>query len=421
VASEPTIGRQSEIYIGGMSGQAPLVPVGARRLEEAARRKMTPRAYAYVAGGAGAESTVRANREAFERRRIVPRMLRDVSQREMGIELFGRRLPAPLLTAPVGVLELAHPDADLAVARAAAEAGVPMIFSSQASVSMEACARAMGDAPRWFQLYWSRNDALVESFVRRAEGCGCEAIVVTLDTTLLGWRARDLDLAYLPFLRGKGIAQYVSDPVFLASLGGAAPPAGERRVNLHTLRAFAELVRAHPGGFWKNVRSGAPLAAVQQFVGTYSRPSLTWGDLPFLRERTKLPVLLKGILHPDDARRALDAGMDGIIVSNHGGRQVDGAIATLDALPSIVDAVGGRVPVLMDSGIRGGADVFKALALGARAVCVGRPYVYALALQGRAGVLELLRNLIADFELTMGLAGCRSVDEIGPECLASSG
>jgi lactate 2-monooxygenase len=402
-----------------MAGEKPLVPVDARRLEEAARRKMTPEAYAYVAGGAGAESTVRANREAFERRRIVPRMLRDVSARETGIELFGRHLPAPLLVAPIGVLELAHPDADLAVARAAAEAGVPMIFSSQASVPMEECAGAMGESPRWFQLYWSKNDALVESFVRRAEASGCEAIVVTLDTTLLGWRARDLDLAYLPFLRGRGIAQYVSDPVFLDSLKNPAPsPAAKRKVNLHSLRAFAELTRRHPGAFLRNLRSGVPLAAVQQFIATYSRPSLTWDDLPFLRERTKLPVLLKGILHPDDARRALDHGMDGIIVSNHGGRQVDGAVATLDALPAIAEAVGGRVPVLMDSGVRGGADVFKALALGARAVCVGRPYVYALALQGRAGVLELLRNLVADFELTMGLAGCRSVDEIGPECLA---
>ncbi|HYH83496.1 MAG TPA: alpha-hydroxy-acid oxidizing protein, partial [Longimicrobium sp.] len=261
---------------------------------------------------------------------------------------------------------------------------------------------------------------LVESLVARAESSGCEAIAVTLDTTLLGWRARDLDLAYLPFLRGKGIAQYVSDPVFLDSLRNPAPPAAgqpKRKVNLHSLGAFAELTRAHPGRFWKNLRSGAPLAAVQQFITTYSRPSLTWADLPFLRERTKLPILLKGILHPDDARRALDLGVDGIIVSNHGGRQVDGAIATLDALPAIVGAVGGRVPVLMDSGIRGGADVFKALAFGARAVCVGRPYVYALALAGRAGVLELLRNLIAEFELTMGLAGCRSVAEIGPESL----
>jgi lactate 2-monooxygenase len=403
-----------------MAGKKPLVPIDPRRLEEAARRKMSPEAYAYVAGGAGAEATVAANRAAFERRRIVPRMLRDVSVRDTSVELFGRTLPAPLLAAPVGVLELAHPEADLAVARAAAAAGVPMVFSSQASVAMEACAAAMGAAPRWFQLYWSKSDALVESFVRRAEGCGCEAIVVTLDTTLLGWRARDLELAYLPFLRGKGIAQYVSDPVFLASLDDPLPaPGGEakRTVNLHTLAAFAELTRAHPGGFWKNLRSKAPLAAVQRFIATYSRPSLTWADLPFLRERTKLPVLLKGILHPDDARRALDHGMDGIVVSNHGGRQVDGAIATLDALPAIVQAVGGRVPVLMDGGVRGGADVFKALALGARAVCVGRPYVYALALAGEAGVREFLRNLAADFELTMGLAGCASVAEIGPEAL----
>ncbi|HEX9939588.1 MAG TPA: lactate 2-monooxygenase [Longimicrobium sp.] len=418
--SHAALGRQSQVYVGGMAGQKPLIPVGARELEHAARRRMTPEAYAYVAGGAGSESTVRANRDAFERRRIVPRMLRDVGERDVSVELFGRTLPAPLLVAPVGVLELAHAEADVAVARAAAEAGVPMVFSSQASVSMEECARAMGDSPRWFQLYWSKNDAVVESFVRRAEGCGCEAIVVTLDTTLLGWRTRDLDLAYLPFLRGKGIAQYVSDPVFIASLSQPVPPATPppaRKVNLSSLAAFAALVRAHPGSFLKNLRSGVPLAAVQQFIATYSRPSLTWDDLPFLRARTKLPILLKGILHPDDARRALDHGMDGIIVSNHGGRQVDGAVATLDALPAIAAAVGGRVPVLMDSGVRGGADVFKALALGARAVLVGRPYVYALALAGHAGVLELLRNLVADFELTMGLAGCRSVAEIGPECL----
>jgi lactate 2-monooxygenase len=416
--------RQSEVYVGGMAGQKPLVPVGARELEAAARRRMTAEAFAYVAGGAGGEATMRANLAAFERRRIVPRMLRDVGERDISVELFGRALPAPLLTAPVGVLELAHAEADLAVAQAAAEVGVPMVFSSQASVPMEACAKAMGDSPRWFQLYWSKNDAVVESFVRRAEACGCEAIVVTLDTTLLGWRTRDLELAYLPFLRGKGIAQYVSDPVFMESLrqpvAPAAPPP-PRKVNLTSLAAFAALTRAHPGSFLKNLRSGVPLAAVQQFIATYSRPSLTWNDLPFLRARTRLPILLKGILHPDDARRALDCGMDGIIVSNHGGRQVDGSIATLDALPPIVAAVDGRVPVLMDSGIRGGADVFKAVALGARAVLVGRPYVYALALAGRAGVAELLRNLIADFELTMGLAGCASVGEIDSECLLAEG
>ena len=418
---ESALTRQSEVYIRGMAGHRPRIPVDAQGLERAAKRAMTPEAFAYVAGGAGGESTVRANREAFERRPIVPRMLRDVSARDTSVELFGRTLATTLLTAPVGVLELAHPDADRAVAQACAAAGVPMIFSSQASVSMEACAREMGSAPRWFQLYCSKNDALVESFVRRAEACGCEAIVVTLDTTLLGWRARDLEMAYLPFLRGKGIAQYVSDPVFLASLDHPlpAPTDGQKReVNLHSLRAFAELTRAHPGRFFANLRSKKPLAAVQQFIATYSRPSLTWSDLPFLRARTKLPILLKGILHPDDARRALDHGVDGIVVSNHGGRQVDGAIATLDALPGVVEAIGGRMPVLMDSGIRGGADVFKAIALGARAVLVGRPYVYALALAGRDGVLELLRNFAADFELTMGLAGCSRISEIGPEALA---
>ena len=416
--------RQSEVYVTGMGGQTPLLPVGAAELEELARKAMSEPAFAYVAGGAGAESTVRENRAAFERWRIVPRMLRDVSARDTSVELFGRRLPSPLLTAPIGVLELAHREADLGVARAAAAEGVPVIFSSQASVPMEVCARAMGDSPRWFQLYWSKNDALVESFVRRAEACGCEAIVVTLDTTLLGWRTRDLDLAYLPFLRGMGIAQYVSDPVFLASLD--EPPTGpapavKPRVNFLSVSALVAMNRRHPGRFIDNLRSGVARRAVQQFIATYSRPSLTWDDLPFLRERTKLPILLKGILHADDARRAMDAGVDGVIVSNHGGRQVDGAIASLDALPGVVEAVGGKAPVLFDSGIRGGADVFKALALGARAVCVGRPYVFALALAGADGVRELLRNLMADFELTMALAGCRSVTEITREALVRGG
>ncbi len=206
----------------------------------------------------------------------------------------------------------------------------------------------------------------------------------------------------------------------VASATSSAAPAPKRTVNLHSLRVFAELTRAHPGGFWKNIRSKAPLAAVQQFVATYSRQSLVWDDLRFLRERTTLPLLLKGILHPDDARRGLEHGIDGLIVSNHGGRQVDGAIGALEALPAVVDAVGGRVPVLMDGGVRGGADVFKAIALGGRAVLVGRPYVYALALAGRAGVLELIRALIAEFELTMTLSGHRSVSEIGPDALAAT-
>ena len=414
------LSRQTEIYLDGVRGRRPRIPVDVERLEVEAKRAMSREGFAYVAGGAGAEATMRANRAAFDAWRIVPRMLRDVSERDTRVELFGRTLPAPVLTAPIGVLEMAHAGADVAVARAASSLGVPMIFSNQASASMEACAAVMGDAPRWFQLYWSRSDELVESFVRRAEACGCEAIVVTLDTTMLGWRTRDLELGYLPFLRGKGIAQYTSDPVFQRQLGeplpGPAPRTG--RVTLAALRSFAQMVRAHPGSFFQNARSGAPLAAVRRFIATYSRPSLTWNELAFLRERTRLPILLKGILHPDDARRAVDHGISGVVVSNHGGRQVDGSIGALDALPGVVDAVAGSIPVLMDSGIRGGADVFRAVALGARAVCVGRPYVYALALAGEHGVREYLRNLLADFELTMGLAGCRDIGEITRESLA---
>ena len=399
--------RQSAVYAAGVSGRRPRVPVEVERLEQAAERTMSEEAFAYVAAGAGAGRTKAANREAFDRWRIVPRVLRDASERRLETELFGRTLPAPLLLAPVGVLELAHPEADLAVGRAAAAQGVPMVFSNQASRAMEDVAAAMGDAPRWFQLYWSTSNDLVESFVSRAERCGCEAIVVTLDTTLLGWRPRDLDLAYLPFLRGKGIAQYTSDPVFRRMLDkpGGDGPERSPEINLAALRTLIALTRAYPDRFLRALRTGRARAAVERFVAIYSRPSLTWEDLPFLRERTRLPIVLKGILHPDDARRALDQGMDGIVVSNHGGRQVDGAIATLEALPGVLEAVDGRAPVLLDSGVRGGADAFKALALGATAVMLGRPYVYGLALAGEAGVREVIQNVIGELDLTLGLAG----------------
>jgi lactate 2-monooxygenase len=395
------------------------VPTDATLLEERAREAMTPEAFAYVAGGAGTGATMRANRDAFDRWRIVPRMLRDVSERDSSVELFGRTLPAPFLIAPIGVLEMAHREAERAVARAVRGLEVPMVYSSQASVAMEEVTAILGDSPRWFQLYWSVRNELVESFVSRAEACGCEAIVVTLDTTILGWRTRDLDLGWLPFLRGMGIAQYTSDPVFTKLLGeaGGSGEVPQPKPNFSALKVLIQVARNYPDRFLNALRSGQARAAVQQFVQIYSRPSLTWDDLPFLRERTKLPVLLKGILHPDDARRAVDEGIDGIVVSNHGGRQVDGGIATLDALPPIVEAVDGRIPVLLDSGVRSGADIFKALALGARAVLLGRPHVYGLALAGEAGVREVVTNFMADFDLTMGLAGCRSVSEIGPEAL----
>jgi lactate 2-monooxygenase len=412
--------RQTQIYLGGISGRRPRVPIDAGRLEQRARRRMSADAFAYVAAGAGNERTLAANRAAFDRWRIVPRMLRDVERRDTGVELFGRRLDSPFLLAPIGVLELAHPEADVAVAGAARDTRTPMIFSNQASRPMETLAGILGESPHWFQLYWSKSDELVESLARRAKACGCEAIVVTLDTTVLGWRTRDLERAYLPFLRGKGIAQYTSDPAFgrlIAAPGAPPPPEQQPRPNLHALRTLIALTRAYPGGFLNTLRSGQGRAAVQRFIDIYSRPSLRWEDLPFLRERTDLPILLKGILHPDDAARAVEQGIDGIVVSNHGGRQVDGAIATLEALPEVAKAVDGRIPILLDSGIRGGADAFKALALGASAVLIGRPYVYGLAIAGRAGVVEVIENLRADFELTMALAGCSEVAQIGPDAL----
>ena len=408
--------RQFEVYVSGARGAYPSVPVSYERLEQRARATMSPEGFAYVAGGAGREETMGANRAAFERWRIVPRMLRDVSRRETAVELFGSRLPTPIVLCPIGVLEMAHRDADVAVARAAAAEGIPMIFSNQASRPMEECAAAMGDAPRWFQLYWSTSDELVESLVARAERCGCSAIVLTLDTTMLGWRVRDLDLAYLPFLRGKGLAQYTSDTTFMAgvqeTLRETPPPTG--RVTLSALGALWEMAGALPGSRLRNIRSGEARAVVRRFVETYSRPSLTWEALAFLRDRTKLPILLKGILHPADAAAAIEHGMDGIVVSNHGGRQVDGSVATMDALPAIVHVVAGRVPVLLDSGVRSGADVFRALALGATAVGLGRPYVWWLAAGGEEGVRTVVRNLRADFDLTLGLAGCAGLADIGP-------
>lgn len=409
------LSRQRDIYTKGVSGARPLAPTQADALEERARACMSEAAFAYIAGGAGGELTLRRNRSAFGRWGIVPRLLRDVSAADTSVVLLGRRLPAPILLSPVGVLDMAHPEADLAVGRAAASLGLPFIFSNQASVAMEQTAAVMGSGPRWFQLYWSKSRELVASFVQRAEACGCEAIVVTLDTTMLGWRPRDLDLAYLPFLRGRGIAQYTSDPVFQRLIDepdaeGAAP--ARSRIRPATLKALWELTRRYPGPFWGNLRSGRPLKAVRKFIGLYTNPALNWDDLPFLREHTRLPILLKGIVHPDDARRAMDAGIDGLVVSNHGGRQVDGAVSSIEMLPALAEATGGALPLILDSGVRTGADVFKALALGATAVAVGRPYAYGLAIGGQAGVEEVLANLWADFELTMRLSGCTSVREI---------
>lgn len=412
-------GWQKHIYLNGLAGKKPGVNISLSDLEQRAKSILSTRAFDYIAGGAGLEHTVSHNRSAFDKYRIIPRMLNDVSERDTSVEIFGKRLPFPLLLSPVGVLELAHRDADMAVARAAARTGVPFIFSNQASVAMENVATAMSDNTRWFQMYWSKSRDLVASFARRAEACGCTAIVVTLDTTLLGWRTRDLDLAYLPFLEGKGIAQYTSDPVFQKLMDEPDPTLPEKRsVTIHSLGGLIRMTSAYPGGnFLSKLLSGRPRQAVQKFVSIYSNPALTWSDLSFLRNNTRLPILLKGILHPDDASKALDHGVNGIIVSNHGGRQVDGAVATLDSLPDIAKVINKKIPVFVDGGIRGGADMFKALALGADAVCIGRPYAYGLAIAGEEGVFEVIRNFMADFELTMALSGCRNVKEIGKQSL----
>jgi lactate 2-monooxygenase len=406
--------RQTGIFVTGVGGKRPLVPVSPERLEASAAERMSREAAAYVIGSAGTEATARANRAAFDKHPILPRVLRDVSKRDLSVNLFGRTHRAPLLLAPIGVLEMAHRDADLAVARAAKAESVGYVFSNQASVAMETCASAMGEAPRWFQLYWSSDDDFVRSVVKRAEQCGCEAIVLTLDTTLLGWRPRDLDLGSLPFLRGLGLAQYLGDPVFREKIPPSPPETGFKPKGFGIVNAALSLRR-------KGKEFGLSMqqmrCAVAHFVATYSRPDLTWNDIARLREMTKLPILLKGVRSAEDAKLAAQHGVNGLIVSNHGGRQVDGERGSLDNVPDVV-AAAGSMPVLFDSGIRSGADVFKALALGAKAVLLGRPYVYGLALAGEAGVREVIQNTIAELDLTMALSGVASIAEINRACLA---
>ncbi|HEV1997118.1 MAG TPA: alpha-hydroxy-acid oxidizing protein, partial [Candidatus Dormibacteraeota bacterium] len=322
--------------------------------------------------------------------RLVPKMLRGTERRDCSINVLGAASPAPFMLAPVGVQGIAHDDAELAVGRAAAATGIPMIVSSASSTPMEAIAEALGDTPRWYQLYWVSDREVVESLVRRAEQSGHAAIVLTLDTLHLGWRDRDLrNHAFLPFLGAKGIAQFTSDPVFRSRL--AETPEDN------------------------------PLLAGLTWVTMFPNLGLTWADTAWLKEITSLPLVAKGVLSADDARMAVDAGFSGIIVSNHGGRQVDGAIASLDALPAVRAAVGPDFPVLMDSGIRRGSDVLKAGALGADAVLLGRPYMWGLAVGGQAGVEQVIRNLGAETDLTMALCGRTSFRGLDRDLLVREG
>jgi len=370
---------QFGIYLAGLEGRLPSLPLRYEDLEARAREVLDRAAYWYVAGGAG-EASMAANRQAFDRYPLMPRMLTDVSRRDLGTTVLGKRRTTPLMIAPLGVQEILHEDAELAVARAAAGLDVPMILSTVSSVPMEEVKHELGDSAGWYQLYWPSDDELATSLVQRAEKVGYEAIVVTLDTKMLAWRERDLDGAYLPFLEGKGLANYTTDPVFCAGLD--RPPAEDMQ------------------------------AVVQHWSRLFASPERNWADLAKLREATSLPLILKGVLHPEDALAARRAGMDGVIVSNHGGRQVDGSVAALDALPGVVDAVGAHMDVLFDSGIRRGTDVLKAIAIGANAVLVGRPFAWGLACAGEAGVAEVLRRLLADTDLSLALSGHDRIDAL---------
>ncbi len=375
---------QNAIYV---SGESPW-PIAPEEWETRAAEVLEPGPFDYIAGGAGSEATMRANLEAFERRRLRPRMLTGNSERDISVEVLGTSSPAPFLLAPIGVLSIAHAEGELAVARAAAATDVPIVLSCAASQSIEAVAEAMGEAQRWFQLYWVNDRDVVASLVERAEAAGYGAIVVTLDTLTLGWRPRDLRKAYLPFVTGEGCAQFFSDPVFRSRL--ERPPEEDM------------------------------LAAAVAMLATFPNLGLTWDDLAWLRDRTKLPLLVKGVLTAEDAQRARECGVDGIVVSNHGGRQVDGAIAALDALVDVREAVGSEAVVLMDGGIRRGADVLKAVALGADAVLLGRPYAYALAVGGQEGVETMIRHLMAETDLTLALLGGTRAADLDSTWIAAS-
>ena len=377
---------QLDIYFGGLAGQVPELPMSYAELERRAEEVMSEQLWSYVSGGAGNEHTQRANVSAFERWGLMPRMLRGAAQRDVTVELFGKELPTPLMLAPVGVIGLCGEDdhGDLATARASAATGVPMVASTLMQDPMEDVAAALGDTPGWFQLYPPNDRELCESFVRRAEASGWSAIVVTLDTLTLGWRPRDLSIASFPQLKGLCLANYFSDPVFRSKL--------------------------------EKTPEEDPATATGLWAVTFGNPGMTWDDLDWIRSITELPLLLKGVCSADDVRQALDHGVDGIYCSNHGGRQANGGLPALDCLPAVVEAAG-EAPVVFDSGVRTGADVVKALALGASAVGIGRPYAYGLAVGGQAGIEHVVKCLLAETDLIMAVDGYGSIADLTPDTM----
>ncbi|MGW4482307.1 alpha-hydroxy-acid oxidizing protein [Amycolatopsis sp. NPDC004368] len=380
---------QNEIYFAGLTGRVPTMPMVYAELEARAAQALPPSVLSYVAGGAGDEATQRGNAEAFGRWGVVPRMFVGAKDRDLSVDLFGLKLPSPLFLAPVGVAGLCTQDGhgDLATARAAARTGVPMVASTLTVDPIEQVVPELGDTPGFFQLYTPTDRELAASLVARAEKAGFKGIVVTLDTWVTGWRPRDLSTANFPQLRGHCLANYFTDPVFRARLGKAP--------------------------------EDDPVAAVGLWAQLFGNP-LTWDDLPWLRSLTSLPLIVKGIQHPEDARRAIDGGVDGIYCSNHGGRQANGGLPALDCLADVVDA-SADTPVLFDSGVRSGADIVKALALGARAVGIGRPYVWGLALGGVDGAVHVLRSLLAEADLIMAVDGYPALADLTRDSLRKVG
>ena len=360
---------QTEIYRRGMyDNVVPTVTTNPNKLEAQAKEAMNKRSYNYVGGGAGEGATMDANRLAFRTWKVVPRMLRDTTHRNLKTTILGKEYPTPCLVAPVGVQSIFHEDKETGVAEVAAEIGVPYILSTASSSTIEEVAEANGDGHRWFQLYWPHDKEITESMLSRAKKSGYEVLVVTLDTWSLSWRPLDLDGAYVPFMKGIGDAIGFSDPVFR--------------------RQFKD---KHGQEVEDNIHDAALEWQAKVFPGA----AHTWEEVQHLKDNWDGPIVLKGIQHVEDARKAAEVGVQGIVVSNHGGRQCDGAVGSLEMLPEIVEAVGDKIEVLFDSGIRTGVDIIKALSLGAKGVLIGRPWVYGLGIAGKAGAKDAFKGLLA--------------------------
>ncbi|MEH6676059.1 alpha-hydroxy-acid oxidizing protein [Phenylobacterium sp.] len=374
---------QNEIYGLGLRGVLPSLPVDYATLVKRATAAMPDHVLNYVQGGCGDEFTQDQNAEAFHHWGMVPRMMVETGTRDLSADLFGHTYHSPLFMAPIGVTGMCSQDqhGDIAAAQASAMTGVPMVVSTLGNDTLEEVAPHLGDTPGFFQLYTPRNKDLAESLIARAEAAGYRGIIVTLDTWVTGFRPRDLNAGNFPQLRGHVLKNYTADPVFQKLLGKDA--------------------------------SESPAEAVALWGSLFGRPML-WEDIAWLKSVTKLPIILKGICHPDDARKAVDRGADGIYCSNHGGRQANGGIAAIDMLPDVVKA-SGDVPVWFDSGIRSGSDVVKALGMGAAAVGVGRPFVYGLALGGAAGAAHVLKCILAEADLFMAVNGMPTLADLKRE------